>query len=70
MLALADYAEECGDRFLRIDSMAAIKQPKKGQPVYLLVIDMLDEDVRQAVRDAVAGGKSAKTLFGGIGVPY
>lgn len=35
LLALADYAEAFGDAFLRIDSMAALKQPKAGEPAVL-----------------------------------
>lgn len=68
--ALADYAEDYGDQFLRIDSMAAVKQAKEGEDTSLLVIDMLDADVREKVRDAAKKGQSAESLFKNLGVSY
>jgi type III restriction enzyme len=70
LLALAAYAEHHGDQFLRIDSMAAIDKPKPGEDVALRIIDMLDPDIRDAVRAAAATNESAEALFKAHGVPY
>ena len=67
--ATVDYAENHGDRFLRIDSMAAIEQ-KKGEEPALLVLDMLDPAVRAKVRAARANEESARALFKDAGQPY
>lgn len=70
LLALADYAEDHGEAFLRIDSLAALKQPKAGEAAELVVIDMLDPQARGQVRQAAEAGESAEDLFGRIGVQY
>lgn len=70
LLALADYAEDYGDRFLRIDSMAAVTRASAGDDASLVVLDMLDKDVRDKVRGAAVEGESAESLFKSIGVTY
>lgn len=62
LAALAGYAEKYGDRFLRVQAMAA---PKPGEP--LLSLDLQDENVRAAVRSAVDSGLSAASVFQQVG---
>jgi type III restriction enzyme len=63
LLALADFAETHGDRFIRIVSIA------KGGDGWLRVLDLLEPDVRTAVRDF--GGAKVTALYdSAAAVPY
>ena len=61
--ALADFAEQYGDRFVRIDS---ISQAADGT---LRSLDLKDADVRKAVR-SFEGGKIAPLYVSSHGVLY
>jgi hypothetical protein len=61
--ALADFAEQFGDRFLRIES---ISEAPDGS---LRVLDLQDENVRKAVRD-FEGGKISPLYVSSHGVLY
>ena len=61
--ALADYAETHGERYLRIQSVAKVSDGT------LRALDLLNEDVRQAVRD-FEGGKVSGLYTSEQSEPY
>ncbi len=63
LVGLADYAEEFGEHFLRIDALADVGGEMK-------VLDLQNPDVRDAVRAASKSGQSALALYQATGRKY
>jgi hypothetical protein len=61
--ALADFAEQYGDRFVRIDSIS------KAADGTLRSLDLKDADVRKAVR-SFEGGKISPLYISSHGISY
>lgn len=65
LLGLAAYAEEHGDRYARIESLAAIQNGE------LRMLDQKDPKIREVIRQAASGGASLASLFSStLSQPY
>jgi type III restriction enzyme len=68
LLALADYAEKFGERFVRIEAVSKNDKGDLGTALKgkLMMLDLLDPDVRITVRDA----DSAAAAYRDAGIEY